>query len=59
MNEIDKNREKLESMLVNWIADFDKLDARIRNEVADPNGDYDEVIAALRQHRYNVSAEPG
>ena len=52
MNERIINREKLESMLANWNADFDKLDARIRSAGADPKDEYDEVITALRKHHY-------
>ncbi len=53
MSERDKHREKLESILAKWNADFDKLDARIRNSGADPKVYYDEVITGLRQHHYN------
>jgi len=59
MSERDKNREKFESMIANWNADFDKLDARLRIADTDPTDDYDEVITALRQYRYKANAKPG
>jgi len=58
MSESDKNREKLESMLDIWNAEFDKLEVNIRLAGADPKVDYDEVITALRHHRYKAKAEP-
>ncbi len=58
MSETDKNREKLEFLLDNWNAEFDKLEVNIRLAGADPKVDYDEVITALRQHRYKTKAEP-
>jgi len=58
MSERDKNREKLESLLDNWNAEFDKLEVRIRLAGADPKVDYDEVITELRQHRYKAKTKP-
>jgi len=58
MSERDKNREKLESMLDKWNAEFDKLEVNIRLSGEDPKVDYDEVITALRQHRHKAKAEP-
>ncbi|MEE4356196.1 MAG: hypothetical protein V2I97_06975 [Desulfococcaceae bacterium] len=52
MNERIMNREKLESMLADWNAGFDKLEDRIRSVGADPGDDYNEVITTLRQHHY-------
>jgi len=57
MSESDKYREKLKSLLDKWIAEFDKLEAKIRKADADPKIDYDEQITALRQHRYKAKAE--
>ena len=47
----DRYKEKLDSLLDNWNADFDKLEAKLRNAGADPTADYDDVITALRRHR--------
>jgi uncharacterized protein YdcH (DUF465 family) len=51
MSESDKYREKLKSLLDKWIAEFDELEAKIRNACANPKVDPDEEITALRQHR--------
>jgi len=47
-------REKLESLLNNWNAEFDKLEVKIRMAGADPKVDYDEQITVLRQHNHNA-----
>jgi hypothetical protein len=53
MSERGKNREKLESLLDKWNAEFDKLEAKIRAS-ADPKVYYDEQITVLRQHNHNA-----
>jgi len=57
MSESDKYREKLKSLLDKWIAEFDKLEEKIRKAGEDPKVDYDEQITALRQHRYKAKAK--
>lgn len=52
----DKYGDKLASLLDNWNAGFDELEKRIAQAGADPGLDYDEVITALRQHRYKTGA---
>ncbi len=54
MSERGKNREKLESLLDKWNAEFDKLEAKIRKAGADPKVYYDEQITVLRQHNHNA-----
>jgi hypothetical protein len=51
MSERDKYTEKLKPLLDKWNAEFDELEAKIREAGADPKADYDEVITALRQFR--------
>lgn len=59
MGERDKYREKLESLLDDWNADFDKLDAMSRHAGGDSKYEWDEVITGLRQHRFAANSERG
>jgi uncharacterized protein YdcH (DUF465 family) len=51
-----KYGDEFESLLINWNADFDKLEDMIGNAGADPAVAYDEVISALRRHRHELKA---
>ena len=57
MSERDDYREKIDSLVANWNSEFDELEARIRLYGAEPDGDYDDVITALRQYRYRKTAD--
>lgn len=59
MGETDNYRKKLQSLLDDWNADFDKLDAMLRNAGVDPKHEWDEVVTGLRQHRYAANSERG
>lgn len=50
MREKENYIEKLKPLLDQWNAEFDQLEAMIGKSGADPKIDFDEVIAALRQH---------
>jgi hypothetical protein len=57
MSELDNYRKKIKLLLDNWNADFDKLEAGIGKSGANPELEYDGVISALRQHRYNAKSK--
>ena len=57
MSELDIYKKKLEFLLDNWNAEFDKFEARIGKAGADPKVEYDGVISALRQRRYKAKLE--
>jgi len=54
MSEKDKKREKLESLIDKWSAEFDKSWIRRRIDGADQKVDYDEQIIVLLQHNHNA-----
>ena len=56
MSELDTYQNKIEFLLDNWNAEFDKLEARMGKSGADPEADYDGVISALRQHRHKATS---
>ena len=51
MSEKDKYIEKIKPLLDQWNAEFDQLEAKIRECGTERMLDFDEVIIALRQHR--------
>jgi hypothetical protein len=51
MSERHKYRENLISLLSKWIAEIDKIEAKIRKTGADPKADCAEAIKALRLQR--------
>jgi hypothetical protein len=56
MSELDNYQNKIEFLLDNWNAEFDKFEARIGKSGADPESEYDGVISALRQHRHKATS---
>jgi hypothetical protein len=56
MSELDNYQNKIEFLLNNWNAEFDKLEARMGKSGADPEADYDEVITTLQQHRNKATS---
>ncbi|MGD9971981.1 MAG: hypothetical protein AB7S77_02850 [Desulfatirhabdiaceae bacterium] len=57
MGETDTYRKKLESLLDDWNADFDKLETTLRNAGVDLKYEWDEVITMLRKQRHAANPE--